>query len=77
MVKNISSKKLFYGNKELSEILFLYNILLEDRRYNDSARFSFADYKQVRKNTGWDQEHVASSQDHEPSESEQKNWQLT
>lgn len=49
MVKNISSKKLFYGNKELSEILFLYNILLEDRRYNDSARFSFADYKQVRK----------------------------
>ena len=72
IVKNISSKKLFYGNKELSEILFLYNILLEDRRYNDSARFSFADYKQVRKNTGWDQEHVASSQDHEPSESEQK-----
>ena len=72
IVKNIPSIKLFHGNKELSEILFLYNILLEDRRYNDSARFSFADYKQVRKNTGWDQEHVASSQDYEPNESEQK-----
>lgn len=72
MVKNIPSKRLFYGNKELSEILFLYNILLEDRRYNDSARFSFADYKRVRKNIGWDQEHVASSQDHEPNENEQK-----
>lgn len=71
-VKNITSKKLFYGNKELSEILFLYNILLEDRRYNDTARFSFADYKQVRKNIGWDQEHVASNQDHEPNENEQK-----
>lgn len=71
-VKNITSKKLFHGNKELSEILFLYNILLEDRRYNDTARFSFADYKQVRKNIGWDQEHVASNQDHEPDENEQK-----
>ena len=63
---------MFHGNKELSEILFLYNILLEDRRHNDTARFSFADYKQVRKNTGWDQEHVASNQDHEPDENEQK-----
>lgn len=71
-VKNITSRKLFHGNKELSEILFLYNILLEDRRHNDTARFSFADYKQVRKNTGWDQEHVASNQDHEPDENEQK-----
>ena len=71
-VKNIQSRKLFYGKKEMSEILFLYNILLEDRRYSDTARFSFADYKQVRKNIGWDQEHVASNQDHEPNENEQK-----
>lgn len=70
-IKKIQSKHLFHGNKELSEILFLYNILLEDRRHNDAARFSFADYKQVRKNTGWDQEHVASNQDHEPDENEQ------
>lgn len=72
MVKKISSTQLFHRKKEMSEILFLYNILLEDRRYNDTARFSFADYKQVQKNTGWDQEHVASNQDHEPNEKEQK-----
>ncbi|MDE7376870.1 MAG: DUF262 domain-containing protein [Muribaculaceae bacterium] len=71
-VKGIQSNKLFHGHKELSEILFLYNILLEDRRHNDTARFSFADYKQVRKDKGWDQEHVASSHDHEPDEKEQK-----
>lgn len=71
-VKNITSKKLFHGKSELSEVLFLYNILLEDRRHNETARFSFIDYKQVRKKTGWDQEHVASSQDHDPDEDEQQ-----
>lgn len=71
-VKGIKSERLFYGKKEMSEILFLYNILLEDRRYNDTARFSFDGYRQVRKNIGWDQEHIASSQDHEPNEKEQK-----
>lgn len=71
-VKDIQSAKLFHGNKELTEILFLYNVLLEDRRHNDTARFSFADYKQVEKDKGWDQEHVASSHDHEPDEKEQK-----
>lgn len=72
MVSNIKSESLFYGKKKLSEILFLYNILLEDRRHNNSARFSFADYKQVRTNIGWDQEHIASNQDYEPNEREQK-----
>ncbi len=71
-VKGIKSENLFHGKKELSVILFLYNILLEDRRRNSTARFSFADYKQVRKDKGWDQEHVASSKDHEPSAAEQK-----
>ncbi len=63
-VGNIASEKLFHGRKELSEILFLYNILLEDRRYNKTARFSFADYKGVKKDKGWDQEHVASHIDY-------------
>lgn len=72
MVCNIRSENLFHGKKELSTILFLYNILLEDRRHNSTARFSFSDYKQVRKDKGWDQEHVASSKDHEPSVTEQK-----
>ncbi len=71
-VGKIKSMQLFYKNPCLSEILFLYNILLEDRRHSDTARFSFADYKQVRKNTGWDQEHVASSQDFNPDEKEQR-----
>lgn len=70
-VSKIRSEQLFHGEKKLSEILFLYNILLEDRRHNDTARFSFSDYRQVRKNTGWDQEHVASNHDHEPDENEQ------
>lgn len=71
-LRGIKSENLFYGKKELSIILFLYNILLEDRRHNNTARFSFSDYKQVRKDNGWDQEHVASSKDHEPSAAEQR-----
>lgn len=70
-VKNISSTKLFHGRKELSQILFLYNILLEDKRIADNARFSFADYKGVRKNSGWDQEHVASNTDFAPDPKKQ------
>lgn len=65
-VSKIQSNRLFYGKKELSEILFLYNIMLEDKRIADNARFSFADYKGVRKNKGWDQEHVASHIDYSP-----------
>lgn len=67
-VKGVTSNKLFYGKPELSMILFLYNVLLEDRRSNKTARFSFADYKNVRKNTGWDQEHVASHIDYTVNE---------
>lgn len=70
-MKNISSTKLFHGRKELSQILFLYNILLEDKRIADNARFSFADYKGVRKNSGWDQEHVASNTDFAPDPKKQ------
>lgn len=65
-VSKIKSSQLFYGRKELSEILFLYNILLEDKRIADNARFSFAEYKNVKKNKGWDQEHVASHVDYSP-----------
>lgn len=67
-VSNVKSEKLFYGRAEMSMILFLYNILLEDRRSNKTARFSFADYKKVRKVTGWDQEHVASHIDYSVKE---------
>lgn len=43
----IKSQQLFYGKAQMSEILFFYNILLEDRRISDNARFSFADYKEI------------------------------
>lgn len=68
----INPVRLFYGNFELSKILFIYNILLEDRRVADNARFSFADYKVVRKNKGWDQEHIASHTDYTPDLNKQK-----
>lgn len=63
-VAGIKSERLFYKSNQLSMILFLYNILLEDRRFNKTARFSFADYKNVRKDIGWDQEHIASHIDY-------------
>lgn len=65
-MSKIKSKRLFYGNYQMSEVLFLYNILLEDRRISDKARFSFASYKDICKNKGWDQEHVASHTDYSP-----------
>lgn len=68
----IDAAKLFHGNPELSKILFIYNILLEDRRAAENARFSFADYKVVRKNKGWDQEHIASHTDYTPDANKQK-----
>lgn len=71
-VSSISADKLFYGKPELSKILFLYNILLEDRRMTDNARFSFADYKGVRKSNGWDQEHIASRTNYTPDHRKQK-----
>ncbi|MDE5876614.1 MAG: DUF262 domain-containing protein [Muribaculaceae bacterium] len=70
-LSRIRSQSLFHGKAELSEILFIYNILLEDKRIADNARFSFADYKGVRKNKGWDQEHVASYTEYTPDPNKQ------
>jgi len=71
-VVGINSRQLFYKSPELSKILFLYNILLEDRRFNKTARFSFADYKNVNKNIGWDQEHIASHIDYTVKEKDRE-----
>lgn len=67
---NIDWRKLFYKKAEMSQVLFIYNILLEDKRFNNTARFSFADYKKTRKDKGWNQEHVASNTDFDPKEAE-------
>lgn len=65
-LKGIDTPKLFHHNPEMTQVLFLYNILLEDNRWADNARFSFADYKGVEKGIGWNQEHVASNNDYSP-----------
>lgn len=63
LVGGISPDRLFYKRPELSELLFLYNILLEDRRQSPAAHFSFAEYRDISASKGWDQEHVASHTD--------------
>lgn len=71
-MSKINGRQLFYGKAQMSEVLFLYNILLEDRRVSDTARFSFASYKEIHKNKGWDQEHVASHTDYSADKNKAK-----
>lgn len=75
-VKDISSSHLFHKSPELTKILFLYNVLAEDRRISSTARFSFADYKVVREEKGYDQEHIASNTDKKIEKKERKNFAL-
>lgn len=74
-LEKISSYSLFHGNKELSQVLYLFNILVEDQRISSTARFSFADYRNVkREKHGWDQEHVASNTDAKIKNNEHKDF---
>ena len=64
-LSSVSCYNLFHGNRELTQILFLYNVMAEDKRIGSNARFSFADYKNVKQEkNGWDQEHIASNTDY-------------
>ena len=66
-LKGIKGEDLIYKNKNiLNQVLLLFNIELEQRRQNKASRFSFAEYKHIRDNIGWDLEHVASNVDYEP-----------
>ena len=65
-VKSIKSDQLIYGRREMTQMLYLFNVELERRRQNNVSRFSFSEYKTVRDEIGWDQEHVASNVDYEP-----------
>jgi hypothetical protein len=47
--------------------LFLLNIETEERRKSDTARFSFSEYKKIKKEPGWNLEHVASNTDYVPT----------
>ena len=66
-LKGIKGEDLIYKNKHiLNQVLLLFNIELEQRRQNKASRYSFAEYKHIRDNIGWDLEHVASNVDYEP-----------
>lgn len=66
-LKGIKGEDLIYKNKIiLNQVLLLFNIELEQRRQNKTSRYSFAEYKHIRDNIGWDLEHVASNVDYEP-----------
>ena len=66
-VEGITGNRLVHGNKEMTQALFLFNVELDLRRQNSASRFSFSEYKTIAKSIGWDQEHVASRVDYEPT----------
>ena len=55
-----------YSGNNLTQLLFLLNIVTEQRRNSDIARFSFSEYKNIKKKPGWNLEHVASNTDYVP-----------
>ena len=56
-----------YSGNNLTQLLFLLNIETEQRRNSDIARFSFSEYKNIKKKPGWNLEHVASNTDYVPT----------
>ena len=69
-LSSLSSSQLVYSSQEMTQILFLFNILQEDKRKNPNARFSFNKYKRIALGLDdgiiWHQEHVASHSDYTP-----------
>jgi hypothetical protein len=70
-LSSLNSSSLVYSNKdELTRILFLFNILQEDKRKNPNARFSFNRYKRIALGLDdgvvWHLEHIASHTDYTP-----------
>ncbi|MCQ2286773.1 MAG: DUF262 domain-containing protein [Bacteroidales bacterium] len=67
-LKDVKPERLFHGQSGnyVTQILFLLNIQTEQNRKSDTARFSFSSYKEIQKNPGWNEEHVASNSDYTP-----------
>ena len=69
-LSNIHSSQLVHSRPEMTQILFLFNILQEDKRNNPNARFSFNRYKRIALGLDngiiWHQEHIASHSDYTP-----------
>lgn len=65
----VEAHKQFYkhSGNNLEQLLFLLNIETEERRKSDTAKFSFSEYKKIKKEPGWNLEHVASNTDYVPT----------
>lgn len=66
---NVKAQNQFYkhSGNNFTQLLFLLNIETEQRRKCDTARFSFSEYKNIKKDPGWNLEHVASNTDYVPT----------
>lgn len=70
-VKGIDLENISYGDKDLLNILLLYNILsMEQLIDNSNNRFPFNHYKKIANNGGWSIEHIHAQQS-EPLEKEE------
>lgn len=66
---NVKAQNQFYkhSGNNFTQLLFLLNIETEQRRKSETARFSFSEYKNIKKDPGWNLEHVASNTDYVPT----------
>ena len=66
---NVKAQNQFYKQRgnNFTQLLLLLNIETEQRRKSDTARFSFSEYKNIKKKPGWNLEHVASNTDYVPT----------
>ena len=66
---DVKAQNQFYkhSGNNFTQLLFLLNIETEQRRKSDTARFSFSEYKNIKKDPGWNLEHVASNTDYVPT----------
>ena len=73
-LKDITPDKLFHGKgtSYIIQLLFLLNIQSEQNRKSETARFSFASYKYIKNDPGWNVEHVASNTDYVPKYEEKE-----
>ena len=68
-IKNVSLEELQYGDKNVYNILLLYNILTMLNSEKDNSRFPF----DIFKNENWDIEHITSVKDTIPDKN-RKEW---
>lgn len=66
-LRKLTCTQLFHSSGSMvTQVLFLLNIQTEENRKSNTARFSFSNYKDIKKQPGWNEEHVASNTDYVP-----------